>query len=42
MEVVCSSETLVPTYKSTRRYNPEDQILKLHRRENLKSLGYII
>jgi hypothetical protein len=25
MEAVCSSETLVSTYKSTRRYNPEDQ-----------------
>jgi hypothetical protein len=37
METVgqCFSETLVSTYKSTRRYNPEDQ--HLHRRENLKS-----
>jgi hypothetical protein len=25
MEVVCSSETLVSTYRSTRRYNSEDQ-----------------
>jgi hypothetical protein len=25
METVRSSETLVSTYKSTRRYNPEDQ-----------------
>jgi hypothetical protein len=32
MTAVCSSKTLVPTYKSTRRYNPEDQ----HRR--VKSL----
>jgi hypothetical protein len=24
MEAVCSSETLVPTFKSTRLYNPED------------------
>jgi hypothetical protein len=24
VEAVCSSETLVSTYKSTRRYNPED------------------
>jgi hypothetical protein len=31
------SETLVSTYKSTRRYNPEDEYLHLHRRENLKS-----
>jgi hypothetical protein len=26
METVCSSETLVPTYKSTRRYNPKSNI----------------
>jgi hypothetical protein len=25
MEAVCSSETLVSTYKSTRRYNPENE-----------------
>jgi hypothetical protein len=25
MEAVCFSETLVSTYKSTRRYNPEEQ-----------------
>jgi hypothetical protein len=25
MEAVSSSETFVPTYKSTERYNPEDQ-----------------
>jgi hypothetical protein len=25
MEAVCSSEKLVSTYKSTRRYNPEGQ-----------------
>jgi hypothetical protein len=36
METVCSSETLVSTYKSTcpRRYNPEDKHRHLHRREN--------
>jgi hypothetical protein len=28
MEAVCSSEVLGSTYKSTRRYNPEDQIDK--------------
>jgi hypothetical protein len=28
MEAVCSSETLVPTYKSTRRYNRDDRHLK--------------
>jgi hypothetical protein len=36
MEAVCSSETLVSTYKSTRRYYPEDQHRHLHRSENLK------
>jgi hypothetical protein len=25
MEAVCTSETLISSYKSTRRYNPEDQ-----------------
>jgi hypothetical protein len=37
MEEVYSSETLVSTYKSTRRCNPEDQHRHLHRRDNLKS-----
>jgi hypothetical protein len=37
METVRSSETLVTTCKSIRRYNPEDQHRHLHRRENLKS-----
>jgi hypothetical protein len=37
METVCSSETLVSTFKSTRRNNPEDQHHHLHRSENLKS-----
>jgi hypothetical protein len=37
MEVVCSSETLVSTFKSTWRYNQEDQHRHLHCRENLKS-----
>jgi hypothetical protein len=36
METVCFSETLVSTYKSTRRHNPE-QHRHLHHRENLKS-----
>jgi hypothetical protein len=36
METICFSETLVFTYKSTRRYYPEDQHRRLHRRENLK------
>jgi hypothetical protein len=36
METTCFSESLVSTYKSTRRYNPEDQQQHLHRLENLK------
>jgi hypothetical protein len=36
MEVVCSSETLVPIYKSTRCHNPEDHHGHLLRRESLK------
>jgi hypothetical protein len=30
MEAVCSSETLVPTYKSTRRHNPEGHCRQNH------------
>jgi hypothetical protein len=37
MEAVCSSETLVSTYKFTWHYNPKDQNRHLHRRDNLKS-----
>jgi hypothetical protein len=37
MEVLCSSETLVSTNTSTRRYNPKDQQGHLRRCENLKS-----
>jgi hypothetical protein len=37
MEAVCSSETMISTYKSTRRHNPEEQHRHLHRRENLIS-----
>jgi hypothetical protein len=37
MEAVCSSEILVSTYESTRRYNPAKQHRHLHRRENLRS-----
>jgi hypothetical protein len=36
METLCFSETLVSTYESTRRHNPEEQN-HLNRRENLKS-----
>jgi hypothetical protein len=38
LEVLCSSEMLVPTYKSTRRCNPEDQHGHIHRPEDLKPL----
>jgi hypothetical protein len=38
MEAVCSSpERLVSTYKSTRRYSPEEQHRHLRHRKNLKS-----
>jgi hypothetical protein len=36
-QAVYSSETLVNLYKSTRRYNPEDQHRQFHRCENLRS-----
>jgi hypothetical protein len=42
MEAVCSSETLVSTFKSTWHYNPEDQHRHLHRRENLRSRIYLL
>jgi hypothetical protein len=38
MEALCFSETLIPTYKSTRRYNPEDEHRHLHLCDNLRSL----
>jgi hypothetical protein len=37
MEAVSTSGTVVHSYRSTRRYNPEDGHLDSHRRENLKS-----
>jgi hypothetical protein len=37
MEAVQTSETLVNTHQSTRRYNPEDGHLHSHRPGNLKS-----
>jgi hypothetical protein len=37
MEAARTSETLVNFYQTTRRYNPEDSHLCIHRRENLKS-----
>lgn len=38
MEVVCSSEMLVPIYQTTRCYNPEGHSMIFHLRENLHSL----
>jgi hypothetical protein len=37
MDTVQTYETLVNSYQSTRRYNPEDSHLHSRRRENLKS-----
>jgi hypothetical protein len=37
MEAVYSSETLVFTYKSARRYYTEDQHRRFYHRDNLKS-----
>jgi hypothetical protein len=37
VEKVCFSETMVSTYESIWRHNPEAQRRHLHRRENLKS-----
>jgi hypothetical protein len=37
MEAARTSETLVNFYQTTQRYNPEDNHLRTHRRENLKS-----
>jgi hypothetical protein len=37
MEAAKTSEKLVNFYQTTRRYNPEDSHLRIHRRENLKS-----
>jgi hypothetical protein len=39
MEAICSSETSVHTI-TTRRHIPENDILHIHRRENLKSYKY--
>jgi hypothetical protein len=36
MEAVSSSETSVDFYRTTRRYNPKDNILNNHRYENLE------
>jgi hypothetical protein len=37
MEAARTSETLVNFYQTTRRYNPEDNHLRSHRRQNSKS-----
>jgi hypothetical protein len=37
MEAARTSETLVNFYQTPRRYNPEDNHLRTHRRQNLKS-----
>jgi hypothetical protein len=38
-EAVFSSETMITSYKSTRRHKSEDQHRHLHRRENVTSLA---
>jgi hypothetical protein len=35
MEAVCSTEKLIPTYKSTRRYSPEEHLTAV-RTSNIK------
>jgi hypothetical protein len=37
MEAESTSEMSVNLYQSTRRYNPEDRLLRIRHRENLKS-----
>jgi hypothetical protein len=40
MEAASTSETLLNTYQTTQRYNPEDSHLHTRRCENLKSYMY--
>jgi hypothetical protein len=42
MEAARFSETLVNFYQIARRYNPEDSHFRTHRRENLKSIYYLV
>jgi hypothetical protein len=42
MEAICSSETPVATQRTTRRHIPEDDTLRNHRCENLKSYKFTI
>jgi hypothetical protein len=42
MEAVYFSKTLVSTWKSKLRYNPEEQHRHFHRRENLKSDKFLV
>jgi hypothetical protein len=42
MEAARTSDALVNFYQTTRCYNPEDNTLHTHRRENLKSNKYIV
>jgi hypothetical protein len=42
MKAVCSSKTLVSTFKSTRRHNPENRCRHVNRRENLKPQDEIL
>jgi hypothetical protein len=38
MEAVCSSETLVPTYQTTRWYNPESHNMNVHSNKALNKI----
>jgi hypothetical protein len=40
MEAVSAYETLVNLYRTVRRYIPEDNIIFIHRCENLKILSF--
>jgi hypothetical protein len=42
MEARCSSETLIDTQRTTRRYIPENGVLHNHRCENLESCTEVV